>query len=79
MKTKLKSHGNEVTDFYDKEIKTVDSHYNCLAVISLDSALDKDGNYYPQAFLSECKYIKKKDYTDYLESSSADSDDSDEE
>ena len=45
----------------------------------MDSALDKDGNYYPQAFLSECKYIKKKDYTDYLESSSADSDDSDEE
>ena len=83
MKTKLKSHGNEVTDFYDKEIKTVDSHYNCLAVISLDSALDKDGNYYPQVFLNECKYIKKKvirhfiDYTDYLESSSADSDDSD--
>ena len=72
-----------MTDFYDKEILKVDSNYTCLAVISLDSDLNRDGNYYPQVFLNECKYIKKKvsrhfiDYTDYLESSSADSDDSD--
>ena len=26
----------------------------CLAVISLDSALKKDDNYYPQVFLKEC-------------------------
>ena len=32
----------------------------CLAVINLDSALNKDGHYYPQAFLKVCKYIKKK-------------------
>ena len=25
----------------------------------LDSALQKDENYYPQVFLKECKYIKK--------------------
>ena len=47
------SHGNEVTDFYDKEILKIDSNHTCLAVISLDSALNKDRNYYLQAFLKE--------------------------
>ena len=44
----LKSHGDEVTDFYGNKIPEVDSYYTCLAVISLDSALKKDGNYYLQ-------------------------------
>ena len=57
LKTKIKSHDDKVTDFYDKEIPMVDSNYTCLVVISLDSALNKDGNYYPQVFLKECKYI----------------------
>ena len=41
MKTKIKSHSDEVTDFYDKEIPKVESNHTCLAVISLDSALKK--------------------------------------
>ena len=60
MKTKIKSHGDEVTKFYDKEISKADSNYTCLAIFSLDSALNKDGSCYPQVFLKECKYIKKK-------------------
>ena len=60
MNAKIKSHGDEVRDFYDKEIPRVDSNYSFLEVISLDSALKKDENYYPQVFLKECKYIKKK-------------------
>ena len=32
---------------------------NYLAVISLDCALHKDGDYYPQVFLKEYKYSKK--------------------
>ena len=60
MKTKKKSHGDEVTDFYIKKIPKVDSNHTCLAVISLDSALKGDGNYYPQEFLKKCKYIEKK-------------------
>ena len=60
MKTKIKSHGDEVTGFYDKEIPKVDSNLTCLAVISLDSACRKDENYYPQVLLKECKYIEKK-------------------
>ena len=40
METKIKSYGDEVTDFY-KEIPKVDSNDTCLAVISLESALKK--------------------------------------
>ena len=57
LKTKIKSHGDEVSDFYDKKIPKVDSNHTCLEVISLDSALNKDGNYYPQVFLKECKEV----------------------
>ena len=49
LKIKVKSHGDEVTDFYDKEIPKVGYSHTCLAVISLDSALNK-----------ECKYIERK-------------------
>ena len=34
--TKVKSHGDEVTDFYDKEIPKVHFNHTYLAVISLD-------------------------------------------
>ena len=60
MKTKIKYHGDEVTDSYDKKIPKLDSNHTCLAVISLDYALKKDDNYYPQMFLKECKYTEKK-------------------
>ena len=59
----------------------MDSNYTCLAVISLDSTLKKDGNYYPQVFLKECKYIEKKVAT-HMSNNLSDfsySDDSDEE
>ena len=55
----MKSRGNKVTDFCDKEILKVDSNHTCLAVICLDSVLNKDGSYCPEVFLKECKYIKK--------------------
>ena len=32
LKTKIKSHGNKVTDIYDKNIPKVDSNHTCLAV-----------------------------------------------
>ena len=57
LKTKIKSFGDEVIDFYNKEIAKVDSNYTCFAVINLDSALKKGKNYYPQGFSKECKYI----------------------
>ena len=60
LKTKIKINCDEVTDFYDKEIPDTDSNHTCLAVINLDSAFEKDKNYYPQVFLKEYKYIEKK-------------------
>ena len=77
LKTKIESHADEVTDFYDKEIPKVDSNHTCLEVINLDSALSKDGNCYLQVFLKDCEYMKKKvirHITDDLEISSDDSD-----
>ena len=50
LKTKIKSYGDKATDFHDKEIPKVGSNHTCLAVISLDSALKKRENYYPQVF-----------------------------
>ena len=58
----------------------MDSDHTCLAVISVDSALKKDEDYYPVLFLKQYKYIQKKvirHITDYLESPFDDSDDSD--
>ena len=59
LKTKIKSLSDEVTDFYDKNIPKIDSNHTCLALISSDSALKKDDNYYLQGFLKECKHIGK--------------------
>ena len=58
LKTKIRSYGDEVTDFYNKEIHKVDSNHTCLAVVSLDSALKKDVNYYSEV-CKRCKYLKK--------------------
>ena len=55
LKTKIKSYGNEATDFRDKEELEVGPNYTCLAVTSLDSALKRDQNYYLQVFLKQCK------------------------
>ena len=60
LKTKFKSYGGDVTDFYDKGNPMVKSNYTCLTVMSLDSALKKDKNYYLQSFLEQCRYIEKK-------------------
>ena len=38
----------------------VDFNHTCLAVISLDSVLKKDDNYYLQVLWKKCKYIEKK-------------------
>ena len=51
LKPIIKSRGDEVSYFYDKEISKVDFNHTCLAVIRLDSALKKDENYFPQVFL----------------------------
>ena len=56
----MKSHGDKVSNFYDKSIPRLDCNNTCLAVITLASAFSKDDSYYPQVFLKKCKYIEKK-------------------
>ena len=77
----MKSHGDEVTVFYDKRIPVADSNHTCLVVISLDSALKEDDNFYLQVFLKGSKYIEKKVIThiNYSLSNFSFTDESDEE
>ena len=82
MKTKIKCHGDEVTDFYEKKVPKVGANHTCLAVTTLDSSLKKDDNYCPQVFLKECKYIYKevvRHIHDHLSDFSSDDDESEEE
>ena len=58
LKSKIKSYGTKVTYIYNKKIPKLDSNHTCLAVISLNSALKKDDNYYPHVFLKESKYTQ---------------------
>ena len=60
LKTKIRFYSDKATDFHDKDNPKAGSYYTCLAVISVNSALKKDENYYVQAFLKECKYIEKE-------------------
>ena len=57
---KIKSYGDEVTAFNDKEISEVCSSDTCLAIITKNSALKKDENYYPKLLLKECNTLKEK-------------------
>ena len=79
MKFKIKFHGDKVTDFYVKKIPTEESNHTCLAVISLGSALKKDGNCHPQVFLKERKHIEKKVIRHIIDDLEIFDDDSDEE
>ena len=60
MKTKIKSHRDKLTDFYDKDILKVDSNHTFLAVIGLDFAFEKDENYYLQVLFKEMILMRNK-------------------
>ena len=59
LKTKKISYRDGVTDFHDEQIPKAGSNYTYLAVFNVNFVLKK-GNYYPQAFLKECKYTEKE-------------------
>ena len=68
------------TNFQGKEAPKKDSSYKCLSLIMLDSVVKVGKKYYPQAFLEECKYIKRKNKmlnyaNDGIEITSSDEDD----
>ena len=61
IKTKVKMYDNKVnTNIQGKETPKGDSFYKCLSLIMLGSVVKVGKKYYPQVFLEECKYIKKK-------------------
>ena len=41
-------------------ILKLDSNHTFLAVITWILLSNKDGNYFPQVFLKQCKYLEKK-------------------
>ena len=77
---KVKMYDNKVnTNFQVKETPKGDSSYKCLSMIILDSVVKVGKKYYPQVFLEECKYIKRKNkmfnyINDDLEKTSSDDD-----
>ena len=59
--TKIKKYDNKVNiNFHGKETPKGDSSNKCLSLIMLDSVVKVGKKYYPQVFLEECKYIKRK-------------------
>ena len=83
IKTKIKKYDNKVNiNFQGKETPKGDSSYRCLSLIMLDSVVKVGKKYYPQVFLEECKYIKRKNkmfnyINDDLEMTSSNDDDDD--
>ena len=61
IKTKVKMYDNKVnTNFQEKETPKGDYSYKCLSLIMLDSVVKVGKKYYPQVFLEECKYVKRR-------------------
>ena len=58
IKTKVKMYDN--TNLQGKEVPKVDASDKCLSLIKLDSVVKVGKKYYPQVFLEECKYVKRK-------------------
>ena len=79
--TKVKVYDNRVnTNFQGKETPKEDCSYKCLTLIMLDSAVKVGKKYYPQVFLEECEYVKRKNkmfnsINDDLKMTSSDEDD----
>ena len=51
LKMKIKSYGDEATDFLNIEIPKVGSNYTYLAVIFIDFVLKRHGTYYIDVFV----------------------------
>ena len=61
IKTKVKTFSEVIkTMFNGNKIPEKKVEYTCLACISIDSVLKVDKNWYPQIYLEQCKYQKKK-------------------
>ena len=58
LKSKIQSYNGKIdTNFRNNKISKEGLRCICLSVILTDSTYRKDKEYYPQAFLEECKYV----------------------
>ena len=60
LKTKIRSYSDEATGFSGKEMPKVGCNHTWLAVITIDSALEKEENYFSQVFL-KVNTLKRSD------------------
>ena len=65
LKAKVREfNGNIKTNFLGHNLPKENTHYTCIAYITVDSVLRMSKKNYPQVYLEECKYeIKKNIYT----------------
>ena len=54
------------TNFHDNKTPKEGYHCICLSVILINLVYRKDKNYYPQAFLEECKHVVKKKTSKFI-------------
>ena len=61
VKTKIKSSEGKIKiNFHDDKVPKEGSQYICLSVILIGFVFRAGKNYYPQAFLEECKHVVKE-------------------
>ena len=61
VKTIIKIYADSiVTNFHYKKMPKEKSQFECLSIVTLDSVIKANKQYYPQTFLEECKYIQEK-------------------
>ena len=61
LKTKVREFdGNIKTNFLGNNVPKENTHYTCIACITIDSVMKMNKKNYPQVYLEECKYKAKK-------------------
>ena len=64
LKAKVREfNGNTKTNFLGNNLPKENTHYTCIACITVDSVLRMSKKNYPQVYLEECKYKVKKIHT----------------
>ena len=53
--------GSLITNFHNKKMPKEKAPCKCLSIIMIDSVIKANKKYYPQTYLEEYKYIRRKD------------------
>ena len=61
LKTKVREYDGAIkTNFLGNHVAKENTHYTCIASITIDSVMRMEKKNYPQVYLEECKYKIKK-------------------